>query len=149
VRHYEIVFLIHSDQSDQVPGMIEHYTGIVKESGGFIHRLEDWGRRQLAYPVRKVRKAHYVLMNLECSIEIMRELESLFRFNEYVLRHLIMVKRKAVTGPSPVMLANERERAREKQRVADEAVPEEVADDNDNEKEGLEAEAGQQESLPG
>lgn len=103
MRHYEIVFIVHPDQSDQVPAMIERYKALVTGSGGIIHRLEDWGRRQLAYPIQKVHKAHYVLMNIECSGETLAELEHAFRFNDAVLRHLTVKMDRAVTEPSPMM----------------------------------------------
>ena len=100
MRHYEIVFLVHPDQSEQVPAMIERYRGTIESAGGKIHRLEDWGRRQLAYPIQKLAKAHYVLMNIECSTETLGELESAFRFNDAVLRNLIMSRKEAVTDAS-------------------------------------------------
>lgn len=100
MRHYEIVFLVHPDQSEQVPAMIERYRGTIESAGGKIHRLEDWGRRQLAYPIQKLAKAHYVLMNIECSTETLAELESAFRFNDAVLRNLIMSRKEAVTDVS-------------------------------------------------
>ncbi len=103
MRHYEIVFLVHPDQSEQVPGMIERYTQAVTRDGGKVHRLEDWGRRQLAYPIQKVHKAHYVLMNIECDGETLAELEHAFKFNDAVLRHLTVKMRQAVTTPSPMM----------------------------------------------
>jgi len=103
MRHYEIVFLVHPDQSEQVPGMIERYRTSIEGNGGKIHRLEDWGRRQLAYTIQKIHKAHYVLMNIECDKAALEELESAFRFNDAVLRHLTLVRDKAVTDPSPLM----------------------------------------------
>jgi small subunit ribosomal protein S6 len=103
MRHYEVVFLVHPDQSEQVPAMIERYRGMVTARGGRIHRLEDWGRRQLAYLIQKVHKAHYVLMNIECDLETLGELESAFRFNDAVLRHLTIVRKAADTGQSPMM----------------------------------------------
>lgn len=102
MRHYEIVFLVHPDQSEQVPAMIEKYRGMVEADGGSIHRLEDWGRRQLAYPIQKIHKAHYVLMNVECSAGVREELEGTFRFNDAVLRYLCMRRPKADTEPSPL-----------------------------------------------
>ena len=103
MRHYEIVFIVHPDQSEQVPAMIERYRAMVASGGGRIHRLEDWGRRQMAYPVAKVHKAHYVLMNIECDAAALAELEHAFKFNDAVLRHLIVSKSAADTGPSPMM----------------------------------------------
>jgi small subunit ribosomal protein S6 len=103
MRHYEIVFIVHPDQSEQVPAMIERYKSIIAAQGGQIHRLEDWGRRQLAYPIQKLHKAHYVLMNIECNGEVLAELEHGFKFNDAVLRHLVIKMKKAVTTPSPMM----------------------------------------------
>jgi len=103
MRHYEIVFLVHPDQSEQVPAMIERYRALVDADGGQIHRLEDWGRRQLAYPINKIFKAHYVLMNIECSESVLTELKSSFRFNDAVLRELIILKNEAVTEASPLV----------------------------------------------
>ena len=103
MRHYEIVFIVHPDQSEQVPAMIERYRTMVNNGSGKIHRLEDWGRRQLAYPIQKVHKAHYVLMNIECAKETLQELEDAFRFNDAVLRHLTVNMKAAVTKPSPMM----------------------------------------------
>jgi small subunit ribosomal protein S6 len=103
MRHYEICFIVHPDQSEQVPAMVERYKGIVAARNGKVHRLEDWGRRQLAYPLAKVHKAHYVLMNIECDGETIAELEHSFRFNDAVLRHLTVKMTKAFVEPSPMM----------------------------------------------
>jgi small subunit ribosomal protein S6 len=103
MRHYEVVFIVHPDQSEQVPAMIERYRTQITTGGGNIHRLEDWGRRQLAYPIQKIHKAHYVLMNIECSQEVLEELEHGFKFNDAVLRHLTLATKAAVTAPSPMM----------------------------------------------
>ncbi|MBK9217089.1 MAG: 30S ribosomal protein S6 [Uliginosibacterium sp.] len=103
MRHYEIVFIVHPDQSEQVPAMIERYKAVVAARSGQIHRLEDWGRRQLAYPIQKVHKAHYVLMNIECDQVTLDEIEHAFKFNDAVLRHLTIKTKKAVTTPSPMM----------------------------------------------
>ena len=103
MRHYEIVFIVHPDQSEQVPAMIERYRTLVTGRNGLIHRLEDWGRRQMAYSIQKVHKAHYVLMNIECDSETLAELENAFKFNDAVLRHLTIKMSKAVTAPSPMM----------------------------------------------
>ncbi len=111
MRHYEIVFLVHPDQSDQVPAMIERYRGIVEAGEGKVHRLEDWGRRQLAYPINKVHKAHYVLMNIECGSGEIEEIESAFRFNDAVIRNLVMRTRKAVTEASPLARTRDAEEA--------------------------------------
>ncbi len=102
MRHYEIVFLVHPDQSEQVPAMVERYRGTIEGGGGKIHRLEDWGRRQLAFPINKVHKAHYVLMNVECDQAALDELISAFRFNDAVLRNLVIARREADTEPSPL-----------------------------------------------
>ena len=117
MRHYEIVFLVHPDQSEQVPGMIERYTKTVEESSGTVHRCEDWGRRQLAYPINKIHKAHYVLMNIECNQEALDELESAFRFNDAVLRHMTIKCDKAVTEESP-LVKKEDDRAAERVAAA-------------------------------
>ena len=100
MRHYEIVFLVHPDQSEQVPAMIERYRAVIEGKGGAIHRLEDWGRRQLAYPINKIHKAHYVLMNIECGQDSLEELTSAFRFNDAVIRNLVIARDEAVTEPS-------------------------------------------------
>ena len=107
MRHYEICFLVHPDQSEQVPAMLERYRNMIEEKKGSIHRLEDWGRRQLAYPIVKLHKAHYVLMNIECDNETLSELESLFRFNDAVLRHLTIRKQEAVLDQSEMLKAKE------------------------------------------
>ncbi len=113
MRHYEIVFLVHPDQSEQVPAMIERYKTLIEEASGSIHRLEDWGRRQLAYPIKKIHKAHYVLMNIECSLEVLREIENIFRFNDAIIRSLVQKKDSAVTESSHLM----------NEKVKEEAVP--------------------------
>jgi small subunit ribosomal protein S6 len=107
MRHYEVVFLVHPSQSEQVPAMIDRYRANLEERGGVVHRLEDWGRRQLAYPINKVHKAHYVLMNIECDQEALDELENAFRFNDAVLRNLIIKRDSAITEPSPLMKSGE------------------------------------------
>jgi len=122
MRHYEIVFMVHPDQSDQVPGMIEKYTTLVTDSGGTVHRLEDWGRRQLAYPINKIHKAHYVLMNVECGQDILDELTTLYRYNDAVLRNLVIKRKEAVTDMSDIMKAENESRerkARVSQRMQD------------------------------
>ncbi len=116
MRHYEIVFLVHPDQSEQVSGMVDRYRSMIEESGGAIHRFEDWGRRQLAYPINKVHKAHYVLMNVECGQEVLDELGSAFRFNDAVIRNLIIARDEAVTESS--MLAKSQEDSRGDRRPA-------------------------------
>ena len=120
MRHYEIVILVHPDQSEQVPAMIERYQGIITSNKGKVHRLEDWGRRLLAYPINKVHKAHYVLMNIECGGESLNQLTDAFRFNDAVLRNLVVKKNKAVTQPSPLFKSdNEDKRVAEKSDSSD------------------------------
>ncbi|EON15626.1 MULTISPECIES: 30S ribosomal protein S6 [Pandoraea] len=123
MRHYEIVFIVHPDQSEQVPAMIERYKGMVTAKAGQIHRVEDWGRRQLAYMIEKLAKAHYVCMNIECDQETLDELEHAFKFNDAVLRHLVVRMKKAETTPSPMMKEVAREEAKKAAAVpATEAV---------------------------
>ncbi|MCA1803948.1 MAG: 30S ribosomal protein S6 [Xanthomonadaceae bacterium] len=112
MRHYEIVFLVHPDQSEQVPAMVERYRATIEGSGGKIHRLEDWGRRQLAYPIQKVAKAHYVLMNIECDTPTLEELTSAFRFNDAVLRNLVINRKSADTEVSPLAKRDEKDQER-------------------------------------
>ena len=116
MRHYEVVFMVHPDQSDQVPGMVERYSALIERGGGVIHRTEDWGRRQLAYPVSKIHKAHYLLMNIEVERETLEELESAFRFNDAVLRNLIISRKEAETGMSKIYEEELREQEKEKER---------------------------------
>ena len=126
MRHYEIVFMVHPDQSEQVAGMIERYTGSITEAGGKIHRLEDWGRRQLAYPINKLHKAHYVLMNVEADQAVIDELETAFRFNDAVLRNMIMRTKASITEQS-IMLKQKEDRAPRREERA-ESKPEEAAE---------------------
>lgn len=112
MRHYEIVFMVHPDQSEQVPAMIERYTNSITESGGAVHRLEDWGRRHLAYPINKIHKAHYVLMNVECSQPVLDELTHNFRFNDAIIRDLVIRRDDADTAPSPMKASENREERR-------------------------------------
>ena len=109
MRHYEVVFLVHPDQSEQVSGMIDRYKNMIESNGGTMHRLEDWGRRQLAYPINKIVKAHYVLMNIECNAETRTELESAFKFNDAVIRNLIIKRDSAITETSPLAKSKEEE----------------------------------------
>ncbi|ERP93409.1 30S ribosomal protein S6 [Alcanivorax sp. P2S70] len=111
MRHYEVVFLVHPDQSEQVPAMIERYSAIVTDGKGTIHRVEDWGRRQLAYSINKIHKAHYVMLNIECDGETLAELENTFRFNDAVIRHLVIRRDNAITEPSPLAKNDEKEGA--------------------------------------
>jgi small subunit ribosomal protein S6 len=103
MRHYEVVFIVHPDQSEQVPAMIDRLQTLIKNHKGNVNRLEDWGRRQLAYPIQKIHKAHYILMNIECTIEALAELEHSFKFNDAVIRHLVFATKKVITQPSPMM----------------------------------------------
>jgi len=147
MRHYEIVFLVHPDQSEQVPAMIERYRSTIEGAGGSIHRLEDWGRRQLAYPIQKIHKAHYILMNVECNAETLEEITSAFRFNDAVLRNMVVKMKEAVTEPSLMAKAKEEkdnrgsyrdERSREtpaSDDIADAPVEEVIASDEPVEKE--------------
>jgi small subunit ribosomal protein S6 len=131
MRHYEVVFLVHPDQSEQVPAMVERYRGMITGSGGAIHRLEDWGRRQLAYPIAKVHKAHYVLMNIECDQKTLNELSSAFRFNDAVIRNLVTSRAAAVTEPSPLAKPKDEDDDRARPPRREEAVADSgPADDN-------------------
>ncbi|MBQ0934756.1 30S ribosomal protein S6 [Ideonella paludis] len=122
MRHYEIVLLIHPDQSEQVPAMLERYKTLVINGGGKVHRVEDWGRRQLAYLIQKLAKAHYLCLNIECSKEVLAELETGFRFNDAVLRHLTVKLEKAETGPSVMMKSVEKDEARKAAAATQEAA---------------------------
>ncbi len=122
MRHYEIVFLVHPDQSEQVPAMIERYKSSVETNGGKVHRLEDWGRRQLAYPINKIHKAHYVLMNVECGESVRDEIETAFRFNDAVIRNLIIKRDEAITDMSVLAKAKNEEDAAEKKSAAERAA---------------------------
>ena len=149
MRHYEIVFLVHPDQSEQVPAMVERYRSMITNSGGAVHREEDWGRRQLEFPIKKIHKAHYVLMNIECERSILEELESAFRFNDAVLRHLTLSCTSAITEKSAMMKEVEREEsakssdrkpargadaAEEPKAAAEEAAPAAAAEAEESEK---------------
>ncbi len=125
MRHYEIVFLVHPDQSDQVQAMVDRYRAMIEEDGGKIHRLEDWGRRQLAYPINKIHKAHYVLMNVECSQTVLDEMQSAFRFNDAVIRNLIIVRDGPETEPSPLI------RSRDERDTRDDREEHDDRDDRD------------------
>ena len=137
MRHYEVVFVVHPDQSDQVPAMVERYTQMITETGGKIHRQEDWGRRQLAYPINKIHKAHYILLNVECGQEVLDEIVTLFRYNDAILRHLVIKTEEAITEES-LILKGEREsrerraRAEQKRRVEEEAAAREAASKDDS-----------------
>ena len=146
MRHYEIVFMVHPDQSEQVPGMIERYTAAIEGGNGKVNRLEDWGRRHLAYPINKIHKAHYVLMNIECSQDVLDELNSTFRYNDAVIRSLVLIRDEAITEESLIMKGEKsdkgerRERRREEKPAAapapkaEEAPTEAVAETTEEEK---------------
>ena len=131
MRHYELCVIVHPDQSEQVPSMIDRYKNLILEQGGKVHRVENWGRRQLAYPIDKLVKAHYVLLNIECTSETLAEIENGFRFNDAILRHLTVKMKKAPSGASVMMKAVEKEEARKSQAApevaTEEATKEEVA----------------------
>ncbi len=127
MRHYEIVFLVHPDQSSQVPAMIERYKTIIEATSGKIHRLEDWGRRQMAYPIKKIHKAHYILMNVECDQVALNELESGFRFNDAILRNLILIQEEAITEPSIIATSTAEENRAAEIRAKEAVVREENA----------------------
>ena len=127
MRHYEIVFLVHPDQSSQVPAMIERYKAIVEATSGKIHRLEDWGRRQKAYPIKKDHKAHYILMNVECDQVALNELETGFRFNDAILRNMILLQEEAIVGPSIIATSTAEENKAAEIRAKEAAIREETA----------------------
>jgi len=127
MRHYEVVFLVHPDQSEQVPAMIERYRATVESKGGKIHRLEDWGRRQLAYPIKKLIKAHYVMMNIECGLDEVEELTSAFRFNDAVIRHMFLSRDEAETEPS--IMTKDKDEGRSRRDDGDERPPRDDRDD--------------------
>jgi len=133
MRHYEIVIIVHPDQSEQVPAMIERYRGIVTAKNGTIHRVEDWGRRQLAYLIQKVHKAHYVLMNIECDQETLNDLDHAFKFSDAILRHLTIKTKGPVTEPSPMMRQEERSSSTSlhvPDAIVDEAEPDEAPEES-------------------
>ena len=143
MRHYEIVFLVHPDQSEQVPAMVERYHGMVADSGGAVHRSEDWGRRQMAHPINKIHKAHYALLNVECDFPVVEEIKTAFKFNDAVLRHLVIARDEAVTEASPMAVAVAEEKAKEKEAqqrrdakaVAEAAMRSEAAEKKEQAKE--------------
>ena len=140
MRHYELVFIVHPDQSEQVPAMIEKYQALIKKSKGVIHRLEDWGRLQLAYPIQKIHKAHYVLMNIECNLETLAEIEHTFKFNDAIIRHLVFGTKTAITTESPMMkeekskslVGDNKNKENEKEEIVED-VDEEIVEDVDKE----------------
>ena len=146
MRHYEVVFMVHPDQSEQVPGMIERYTALITKDGGVVHRLEDWGRRQLAYHINKVHKAHYILMNIEASNEAMEELTTTFRYNDAVIRNLVIRRDEPVTDESLIMKAEKEDRERKsryQERQAAETKREEssLEDDDDDDEDDFSADS--------
>ena len=151
MRHYEIVFLVHPDQSEQVPAMVEKYQGMVTEAGGQVHRSEDWGRRQLAHPINKVHKAHYALMNVECPLDVLQEIKSAFKFNDAVLRHMVLSRDEAITEASPMAVAVAEEKQREKeaqQRREAKAVAESAQRAEDDQPEKAPAEEAAADEAP-
>lgn len=133
MRHYEVIFMVHPDQSEQVPAMVERYTTLVTEAQGTVHRMEDWGRRHLAYSINKITKAHYVLMNIECPESVVNELEEVFRYNDAVIRNLIIRTNEAVTEPSPMKASESREDRRRDDR--DDRHDDRHEDDSDDDSE--------------
>jgi small subunit ribosomal protein S6 len=147
MRHYEIVFLVHPDQSEQVTGMIERYSASIEAGEGKVHRLEDWGRRQLAYPINKIHKAHYILMNVECGNEVLDELNATFRYNDAVIRSLVIRRDEAVTAESPIMKAENADKAdkeaRERRAAAKQKADEAKAAEDAAAKAAAEAKAAE------
>jgi len=141
MRHYEIVFMVHPDQSDQVQAMVDRYRAMIEEDGGKIHRLEDWGRRQLAYPINKVHKAHYVLMNVECSQAVLEEMQSAFRFNDAVIRNLIIQRDGPETEPSPLIRSRDEREPRDDRDDRDDRDPRGGRADREDAGDGVEGEA--------
>ncbi len=156
MRHYEIVFLVHPDQSEQVPAMVERYQSMVTAADGHIHRTEDWGRRQLAHPINKVHKAHYVLMNVECPKSALDEMTGAFKFNDAVLRHMVVSRKEAITEASPMAIAVEEEKVKEKEAqrrrdakaAAEAAMSAKAADAESTDKDAAEAPAETAEKAP-
>jgi len=144
MRHYEIVFLVHPDQTNQVSTMIEKYQSIIQQGGGNVHRLEDWGRRQLAYPINKIHKAHYVLMNIECPGSVLEELESAFRYNDAVIRNLIIRQNEAITEISPIMKASQ-----EGSRNTQKRRPPEKPETEEKQAEAVSPKTEEQQTEPG
>lgn len=148
MRHYEIVFLVHPDQSEQVPGMIERYSSLISDGGGKIHRVEDWGRRQLAYPIHKVHKAHYVLLNIECDQDVLEEINTAFRFNDAVIRNMILGRKGPVSGDSPIMKLERESRERKDRDDSSNTASarDDDSDDSDEDEDEEEAETSEAES---
>ncbi len=146
MRHYEIVFLVHPDQSEQVPGMVERYTGLIKDSGGQVHRLEDWGRRHLAYPINKIHKAHYILMNIECNGEVLEELSHNFRFNDAIIRDLVIRQKEAITEESPIKASQSRDDRRSAPKRPAESSYDESDEESDAEDDDVDADDSETEA---
>ena len=152
MRHYEVVFLVHPDQSEQVPGMIDRYSSLIKDGGGNVHRVEDWGRHQLAYPINKIHKAHYILLNIECTMDILEEINTAFRFNDAVIRNLILGRKGPEEGDSPIMKTEKESRERKtedkparmsvEKRI--EAAPESSASEDENKKDDATVASGKE-----
>lgn len=138
MRHYEIVFLVHPDQSEQVSSMVERYTKTIEEAKGQVHRLEDWGRRQLAYPINDIHKAHYILMNVECTQEVLDELTSIFRYNDAVLRSMVVRRDEAITEMSEIKAAESREERRRSEPKPQKEDEEEALEEQDSDEDELE-----------
>jgi len=148
LKHYEIVFLVHPDQSEQVPAMVERYRGIIETGDGIIHRHEDWGRRQLAYPINKVYKAHYILMNIECTKDVLDELASAFRFNDAVIRHMVMKTARAVTTPSLLIKKDEQTSASSGEGSSDKPSQDSASDNSPGTDDAVTADSGDADAMP-
>lgn len=146
MRHYEIVFMVHPDQSEQVPAMIDRYTKIIEAAEGKVHRLEDWGRRQLAYPINKIHKAHYVLMNIETTQQVLEELSSNFRYNDAVIRSQVIKRGEAITGESPIMKAEKSDKSERRPAPRKERSEEQAEEDKPAEAETATAESGEEQA---
>lgn len=129
MKHYEIVMLVHPDQSEQVPSMIERHKTLIKDKGGVVQRFEDWGRRQLAYPIKKAYKAHYILMNIECDDETLKEITNSFRFNDAILRNLVLRRKCAITSPSCMMSQKENKRSNVSNKTSEPKANDDKAED--------------------
>lgn len=146
MRHYEIVIMVHPDQSEQVPAMIERYRGMVEADGGKVHRYEDWGRRQLAFPIDNLHKAHYLLLNVECSLEVLAEMESAFKFNDAVIRKLVVKKDAAVTEQSP-LFKNPDEDKKPERRPADDSSDNNSDEDSDSDSDSADEDSKEEEGA--
>ncbi|MCB1615090.1 MAG: 30S ribosomal protein S6 [Pseudomonadales bacterium] len=147
MRHYEVVFLVHPDQSEQVPGMVERYTKSIEASGGKVHRLEDWGRRQLAYPIQKIHKAHYILMNIECGQEALDELTTTFRYNDAILRNMVISRDGAITEESLMMKEERESKERERHQQTERAAANSRNNDDNSSDEELDEDTDEEDSM--